>query len=124
MKTSTKNKETKEIKTPEVVKEETTTPKVDKKTKRIKHILYAVDSDKFDKDIEKDSEKASNKVTILVKDKYSKASIDKFLKSRKVRLITTFAIKFDKENFDLGFIEKEMVRYIPKRIVKMMQSKK
>ncbi len=113
-------KETKVASKEKVVNEVT---KEEKKVTKIKHILYAVNSSNFDKSIFEEAEKKNTKVTVLVLNKYSRASINKYLKSRDLRLITVFSAKFDKEKFDVGFIEKEMVEYIPKRIIKELNKK-
>ncbi len=88
----------------------------------MKRVLYAVDSPAMDDRIKADSLDKWKKVTVLVKDRESKASVDKFLKSRDLRLITTFAIQFQEEDFDVAFVEKSMLEFIPDKLIKKLKS--
>lgn len=101
------------------------TPKVVKKLvadTKVKKVLYAVDSFEQDARIEADSKDPMKKVTVMVMAKFSKANVDKYLRSGDLRLIDTFSSKFQEEDFDVAFVEKAMMEFVPAHILKKLNS--
>lgn len=84
-------------------------------------ILYAVDSDKLDEKIFEDIKNPLKKVTVLIKEKYSNASVEKYLKKNEIRILTTFSAQFGKEEFDKAYVEAEMMDKIPEKILESLK---
>jgi len=84
-------------------------------------ILYAVDSDKLDAKIFEDIQNPLKKVTVLIKEKYSNASVNKYLKKNEIRMLTTFSAQFGNEEFDKAFIEQEMIDKVPAKIIESLK---
>lgn len=88
----------------------------------IQRVLFAVDSYKLDDKIKEASNDPMKKVTVLVKEKFSKANVNKYLESASLKLMTDFGIQFEDLDFDVAYVEPEMMEKVPIKILEKLNS--
>jgi len=94
---------------------------IEKKEKKVKRVLFAIDSFKFDDKIKEAITDPMQIVTVLIKNKYSKANVDEYLKSNDLKLITSFGAQFQNDDFDVAFVEEAMVDFVPENILNKLK---